>query len=57
MFVQLLKYILLNSNVKEKQNKIMKEKKRKKNKLRLWKEKKTYLVVYGTNLAKVCSIS
>ena len=53
MFVQLLKYILLNSNVKEKQNKIMKEKKRKKNKLRLWKKKKTYLVVYGTNLAKV----
>jgi hypothetical protein len=40
MFVQLLKYILLNSNVKEKQNKIMKEKKRKKNKLRLWKKKK-----------------
>jgi hypothetical protein len=36
-FVQLLKYILLNSNVKEKQNKIMKEKK---NKLRVWKEKK-----------------
>jgi len=39
--------------MKEKQNKIIKKRKEKKNRLRLWK-KKTYLVVYETNLAKVC---
>ena len=39
-------------SIKQKQNKITKEKNQKKQ-TKIMEEKKTYLVVYGTNLAKV----